>query len=492
MAGQGVIEYPFIGGERVASAGDGFFPAINPATGEVAASVVQTSAAQLDDAVATVAEAQCAWLELPASERGARLSAWARAVAAQAGDLAVLDTRDMGKAIKDSRSQVAEAPRTIEYWAGMADKIWGNLLPVRPGHISYTKREPIGILGVILPWNSPANQFAARVASALACGNGVVVKPSQYSPRSALRMAELTVEAGIPRGLIAVTPGDGEIGALVSAHAGISGISFTGSVSTGRRVAVAAAQTFKKVVLEMGGKSPAIVFADADLDEALLGTLWGVFSNAGQVCNAGTRLLVERSIAAEFVRRLLGLVGRVRVGDPMDENVQIGPVVCQVQYDRVRRYLDIGRAEATLACGGGRPAALPGEAGLFIEPTVFTNVDSSMRIAQEEIFGPVLSVLTFDDEDEALVIANDVEYGLAANVWTRDIGRMLRFAEQLEVGTVWGNSARVLHPALPIGGYKNSGLGTTSGDGAIDGNTRLRRVSIRYDMAVPAPGWRDL
>jgi len=365
-------------------------------------------------------------------------------------------------------------------------------VPATPGHLSYTARVPLGVYGIIIPWNGPTHGFASRVAPALACGNAVVVKPSEYSPLTAGRLAELTVQAGMPPGLVNVVPGDGTTGAAVAAHPGIGGLSFTGSVPTGRAIARAAADSFKRLVLEMGGKSPNVVFADADLDAALRGSLWGVFYNAGQVCVAGTRLLVERSIAAEFTARLVRAAARIRVGDPMDVANHVGPLVSGKQYARVGDYLKIAADEgAEVACGGSRPPGAPA-AGYFLSPAVLTGLQPSMRIAQEEIFGPVLSVLTFTGEDDAIALANQVEYGLSATIWTQDIGRMLRVADQLESGTIWGNTMRLNDPALPFGGFKNSGLGNAYAEGAVEGATRTKRVSIRFDPAARTPGWDDI
>jgi acyl-CoA reductase-like NAD-dependent aldehyde dehydrogenase len=381
----------------------------------------------------------------------------------------------------------------MRYWAGMTDKVLGHEVPVVPGHLSYVKRDPLGVVGVITPWNGPISSFTNRVSAAIACGNAVVVKPSEFSPLSALRMAELATEAGIPAGLINVVTGDGRTGAMLTEHPEVEGVSFTGSVATGRRVAAAAGASLKKTVLELGGKSPSIVFADADLDDALRGSLWGVFHNSGQACVASTRLLVQESIADEFVARVVQRAGRVRVGDPRTDGVHLGPVVSRRQYDLVTSYLRAGRDEgATLAVGGGRPSGHRDGPGFFVEPTVFTNVTSGMRIAQEEIFGPVLSVLTFATEQDAVALANDVEYGLSASIWTSDVGRMLRLAEALRAGTIWGNTARLLHPALPFGGFRSSGVGNASGEGAVEGNTRLKRVSIRYGADTATPGWADV
>jgi acyl-CoA reductase-like NAD-dependent aldehyde dehydrogenase len=483
------IEYPFIAGRRDTSRSTETFDSVNPATEEVIAQVVQCDQGHVDDAVAAARAAQRAWWKLSPATRGEHLWRWGDLLVEHSEELAKLDTMDMGKPIGDALASTPVTSKLCRYYAGLSDKIWGDMTPVTPGHLSYTVREPLGVSGVILPWNGPIQAFVGRVAAALSFGNAVVVKPSEFSPLSALRLAELTLAAGMPAGLVNVLTGDGRVGAMLASHPGVDGVSFTGSVPTGRKVNEAAASTFKKVVLEMGGKSPNIVFADANMDEAVRGTLWGVFYNTGQVCCAGTRLVVERSVADEFVARLKDQALRMRVGDPMDPAVHIGPIVCKKQYERVQSYLEIGRSEAHVELGGGRPSSVPGDVGFYVEPTIFTEATPAMRISQEEIFGPVLTVLTFDDDEEALALANDVEYGLAAIIWTRDSGRLLRMAERVEAGTVWCNTARLYNPALPFGGYKNSGLGNASGDGAIEGNTKLKRVSIRFDDNAPAPGW---
>jgi len=332
--------------------------------------------------------------------------------------------------------------------------------------------------------------MVARIAPALACGNGIVVKPSEYSPLSAPRVAELGHEAGMPAGLINVIPGDGLTGALLAEHPGVNGVSFTGSVATGRKVAQAAVGHFAKPLLELGGKAPNIVFADADLETAVAGSTWGVFHGAGQICVASTRLLVQDSIADEVIEALTRQTQNIRVGDPMLSETHVGPLVSQQQYDRVRGYIDSGRNEgAHLQSGGGTPSgAIPG--GFFVEPTVFTDVDPGMKIAKEEIFGPVLSVFRFSTEDEAIELANSLEFGLSANVWTSNIDRALGVAGQIDAGMVWINSARVMDPSLPFGGTKNSGIGNANGFEVLEELTHTKRVSVNY--AGVSPSWPGL
>jgi acyl-CoA reductase-like NAD-dependent aldehyde dehydrogenase len=482
-------ELPFIGGRRDDSHTEDSYIAVNPATGEELAEVTVCGLQHVDDAVAAGREAQIEWATWAPHRRGDVLWKWGDLIVDHARELAELDTKNMGKPIRDTMADTPGQCRLPRYWAGMADKIWGDQVPVTPGHLSYTVRMPIGVYGVILPWNGPVPGFVGRVSSAVACGNAVIVKPSEWSPLSAGLLAELCVEAGMPPGLVNVLPGEGATGAALASHPGVDGLSFTGSVATGRKIAHAAADTFKKLVLEMGGKSPNIVFADADLDAAVRGTTWGIFYNSGQVCCAGTRLLVQRGIADEFVARLAQEAKKVRMGDPMDPANHIGPIVCEKQFDRVNSYIRIGREEGAKVVVG---EPVPSCRGYYVPPTIFSGVTSDMRIAQEEIFGPVLSVLTFEDEAEALEIANGVDYGLAAVIWTRDVGRMLRMADRVEAGTVWCNTMRLYDPALPFGGFKNSGLGNAYAEGAVEGATRTKRVSIRFDDSVAAPGWDDL
>jgi acyl-CoA reductase-like NAD-dependent aldehyde dehydrogenase len=482
-------EFPFIDGRRVHGASQGWLPSVDPANGQVVGRVASGGQAEVDEAVASGARAQKVWAGWSPDRRGQVVWRLGELLVGAGEELARLDTGDMGRPLRDTRTDPQAAARAARYWAGMADQIRGAQLPITPGHLSYTVREPLGVIAVILPWNGPMLSFMNRVAPALVCGNAVVVKPSEWSARSAGRLAELAIEAGAPEGLLNVVPGGGVVGAALSAHPGVHGISFTGSVPTGRAVAQAAAATFKTVVLEMGGKSPVLVFADSDLDEAVRAAVWGVFANAGQVCCAGTRLLVERSVAAEVVERLAAGAAALKVGDPLDESTQIGPLVSKRQLDRVTEYVGGAvSAGARAAAGGARPSGTD-EAGYYVAPTVLANLSPQSPVSREEIFGPVLSVLEFDGEDEAVALANDTQYGLAANIWTSDSSRMLRMAEQLEAGTIWGNTARVMDPGLPFGGFKDSGVGNAYGDGSIDGSTRLKRVSIRYGAQAKSPGY---
>ena len=475
---------PYVAGTRARAGGRETFSLVNPADGQVFAEVAASDEAQVDDAVAAAQVAQRAWWRLAPEKRGELLTRWGELVLREADALAELDTQSMGKPLRETRREAPSIANRIRYWAGMADKITGRQLPIAPGHLTFTVREPLGVVGVIVPWNGPMGMFIGRVSVALACGNGVVGKPSEITPLSAIRIAELTAEAGMPEGLVSVVTGDGKIGALLAGHPAIKGLQFTGSVETGRKVATLAAATFKQVVLELGGKAPSIVFRDADLDAVARGTAWGIFSNSGQACVATSRLVVERSIADELLDRL-GSVARVlRVGDPYDPETQLGPLASERQFERVRDYLELAKSEATTLVGGTAHGP-----GYYVDPTIVVDVDPRGRLGQEEIFGPVLSVFPFDDEEEALELANGVSFGLSANIWTLDVGRMLRIADALNVGTIWGNTARLLHPGLPFGGFKDSGVGNASGEGALEGNTRLKRVSILYGNDTTGPSF---
>jgi acyl-CoA reductase-like NAD-dependent aldehyde dehydrogenase len=478
---------PVIGGERVGRGGGGVFESIDPATEDVLAEIVRSNPDQVDLAVRTATHAQRSWAALAPERRSSILWRWGELILAAREELAGLDSHDIGRPIKDARNDPTTAARAARYWAGMAEQIRGEQLPTAAGHLSYTVREPIGVIGVILPWNGPMLSLCNRVSPALACGNAVVVKPSEWSSMSAGRLAELGVEAGMPPGLFNVVYGDGQVGAMLVEHPGVGAVSFTGSPPTGKAIARAAAG--KTLTLEQGGKSPNLVFADADLEAAVEAAVWGVFANTGQVCCASTRLLVEQSVAADVIDAVVERTRLLRVGDPRDDRTQLGPVASRMQYDKVRSFLDTAAdSGGRIAVGGGRPEDV-GDRGYYVAPTVVCDVPRDAALVRHEIFGPVLTVQTFSSEAEAIELANDTEYGLAANIWTENSGRVLRVAAHLDAGTIWGNTSRVMDPSLPFGGFKDSGLGNAYGDGGIAGSTRLKRVSVRYETSAPVPGW---
>ena len=480
---------PYIAGQSYPSSSE-TFESINPANGMVVAEIVNCGIREVDDAVFAARTAQREWAKLSAPRRGELVMAWGDLIAKHADEIIEMDISDMGKVISDARGDMMMVGRMTRYWGGMADKLWGDQIPVTPGHLSYTVREAVGVCAIILPWNGPAITFVSRVSMAISCGNAVVVKPSELSPQSALRLAQLSVEAGLPKGLINVLPGNGETGKLLTIHSGIDAVSFTGSVDTGRSIAAVAAPKFKKLVLELGGKAPNLIFDDANLSEAVRSAVWGVFQNAGQVCCASTRLLLQSSIADEVIGQLTTLLAKVRVGDPKNFKSNLGPVVSERQMHRVQDYIQTAvNSGGQLLSGSICPDDHDCD-GFYVPPTVIVGVASNAPIVCEEVFGPVLSVLTFDTEEDAINLANDTEFGLSANVWTNNIGRMLRVAESIDAGVIWGNTARLMDPALGFGGFKNSGIGHATGREAIEGVTRIKRVSLRYGSATVSPAWQ--
>lgn len=482
------IAVSYIGGADHPPSDGRFLALENPANQSSNGRVHIGNDSDVAAAVKIAAAAQRKWAKVPATQKAALLWAWADIIDENATVLAELDTSAAGRTIGDSLRDVGAASRWPRYWGGMVDKITGSQVPISDGMIAYTRREPVGICGIILPWNAPATMFVARTSAALGCGNAVIAKPSEFTPQSALAMARMWAQIGGDPGLINIITGDASTGRAVVDHPAIGSINFTGSVAAGRDINQVAAKWFKKVVLELGGKAPVIVFPDVDLDVVAEAVSWGVFSNAGQICTAGTRLLVHRDIATEFVEKVAAAAGRIRIGDPASRETQLGPLVNAKQFERVQGYVNLGKQEGATSVDIVDHQGLP-ESGYFFKPTIFDNVRPDMRIAQEEIFGPVLVVIPFEDEEELCAIANGVSYGLSATVWTNDLGRMFRLSERIDAGSIYGNVPRAGHPGLAFGGFKDSGVGNAYADGAIEGNTRTKAVIIRFDDNIALPSW---
>ncbi|WP_416355865.1 aldehyde dehydrogenase [Aureimonas phyllosphaerae] len=481
----------FIGGV-FADASDGeTLETVDPFRGDVWARIPRARSKDVDDAVRAAREAleTGPWATITGTERGKYLSALADLIERNRDRLAEIETRDNGKLLRETRGQLGGVAECWRYYGGLADKIEGRSIPLgKADTISFTTREPIGVVAALTAWNSPLWFTAVKCAPALAAGCTVVVKPSEFASASTLEFAELVRQAGLPDGVFNVVTGLGqEAGAALVEHPDVAKITFTGSDSTGARVYETAARSMKRVSLELGGKSPNIVFADADLDLAAAGAVSGIFGASGQMCTAGSRLLVQRSVMEEFSGRLLELARRIRLGDPMDPETDVGPISTPPQFRKVMEYLAVAEADGARCILGGRAAEAPNlTGGQFVEPTILADVSNSMRIAQEEVFGPILSIIGFDTEEEAIRIANDTQYGLVAGVWTGNMARAVRMSKALHVGTVWINTYRAYSYMVPFGGMKHSGLGREGGIEAVDEFLETKNVMISTAETAPS------
>lgn len=465
-----------IGGRRVP--GHGRIDVIEPARGEVFAEVAAASAGDLDAAVAAARAAWPDWSRTTPVARAEVLFRFADLVRADGEALALIEARNVGKPIGDARWEAGHVADTLRYYAAAADKFFGHTVVPKKGGLAMTLHEPLGVVGLIVPWNFPMVISAWKLAPALACGNTVVLKPASLTPLTALRLGELALEAGLPPGVLNIVPGPGAaIGAALAAHPDVDKIGFTGETATGTAIMRAAAGSIKRVGLELGGKSPNIVFADADLDLVARESVGSVFANAGQDCCARSRIIVERAVADRFIEALVAAARAIVVGDPLAEATQMGPVISTGQRQRTEEYLAAGKAEgARLLCGGERLTPAGCEGGYFLSPAIFAGARPRMRIVDEEIFGPVASVLTFDTENEAIALANDTIYGLSGSLWTNDLKRGLRVARGVRTGVLSVNSSSSVHLQLPFGGYKQSGLGRELGMAAMEHYSEVKSV----------------
>ncbi len=471
----------FVGGKWLEGTGK-TFEVFNPATEEVIAEVPDATEIEVG-AAATAAQAaleEGPWGKMSARERGRLIYKLAQRISEKSEELARLESLNNGKPFfESSRVDLPSTVECFEYYAGWADKIEGETIPVAGPYLNYTLREPVGVVGAIVPWNFPLLLAAYKVAPALACGNTVILKPAEETPLTALRLGELAQEAGFPGGVFNVVTGLGpSAGAALVRHPGIDKIAFTGSTSTGQEIMKASAMTLKKVSLELGGKSPNVVFADADLDAAVKGAVSGIFYGKGEVCTAGSRLLVEEKIHDQFMEKLVERSKRMTPGDPFDAKTRLGPLVSKNQMERVLGYIKAGKEDGAQVLTGGKQASVGNGKGYFVEATVFDRVEQHMKIAQEEIFGPVLATLRFEGLEEAIQKANGTAYGLAAGIWTKDVKKAHAFAKAVKAGTVWINTYGDYDAAAPFGGYKMSGFGRDLGKAALEAYTQTKTVWV--------------
>ena len=478
----------YVNGEWVASNSGKTFPVYDPSTEDVIAEVPDSNAKDVDRAVAFAKGAfeNGPWASSTAQERGRVLFKLADAVRQNAAALAELEARNSGKPIVEAEYDMADVATCFEYYGGLATKVSGHVNPVPDNALSLSLKEPVGVAGQIIPWNYPLLMAAWKLAPALAAGCTCVLKPAEQTPLTALELAKHFEACGLPNGVVNIVTGFGEsAGAPLVQHPDVNKIAFTGSAAVGKQIVKMAADTVKRVTLELGGKSPNIFFADADFEAAIDGALFGVFINQGEVCSAGSRILVERPIYKKFVEAMAAKAKTIKLGPPLQRDTKMGPLVSHEQYDRVRSYLEIGKQEAKLASGGDRPKNI--ERGYYVEPTVFYDVDNSARIAHEEIFGPVAAVIPFEDEADAVKIANDTPYGLAAAVWTRDIFKAFRAVKKIRAGIVWVNHMQPTYVEAPWGGYKQSGFGRELGPWGIEEYLETKQVHI--NLSEQPIGW---
>jgi acyl-CoA reductase-like NAD-dependent aldehyde dehydrogenase len=482
----------FIGNEWVEPRSGRYLDSYDPATGEPWYEAADADADDVERAVqaATRALRDPAWRRLTQTDRGRLIRRLADLIAGSEAALAEIETRDNGKLIREMRAQVNVLPDIYNYYAGMADKIQGDVIPNnKPDIVNFTTREPIGVVGLIVPWNSPLYVIAGTLAPCLAIGNTVVIKPSEHTSASSLAFMELVQKAGFPAGVVNVVTGHGATaGDALTRHPGVAKIAFTGGTETGKRVASNAAGHLAPCVLELGGKSPHVVFDDADLDRAVNGMVGGIFAAGGQSCVAGSRCLVHERVYDEVVARFAEQTRKVRIGHPANDETQLGPLALKAQLEKVQRYVGFGIEDgAKLVAGGHQPQGAAFARGWYYEPTIFAEVDNRMRIARDEIFGPVAGLMRFKDERDLIEKANDTTYGLAAGIWTRDIDRAMRFARDVEAGTVWINTYRAASFMSPAGGFKNSGYGKHNGFEGIRELSRVKSVVIDYSGAGRDP-----